>query len=143
MDHRKYVVFSVPDPNILESLTEARIKANEVFPGSMIRIVNVKSVLDAFDYSIENQFILKVNDHICEWNNKSFKFSVVGGKATLEETSQSPDVTMDIGPLSQMIVGFRTASQIYDSWELDCSEELLPILDQLFPSKTNFYREFF
>ncbi|MHA2236859.1 MAG: GNAT family N-acetyltransferase [Candidatus Hodarchaeales archaeon] len=143
MDHRKYVVFSVSDPNILESLIEPRIKANEVFPGSMIRVVNVKSVIEALDYPNDKEFVLKVNDNVCEWNNKSFNFRVVGGKAKLEETSQSADVTIDIGSLSQMIVGFRTASQLYDSWELDCSAKMLSILDLHFPSKTNFFREFF
>ncbi|MHA2203552.1 MAG: sterol carrier protein domain-containing protein, partial [Candidatus Hodarchaeales archaeon] len=59
------------------------------------------------------------------------------------ETSQSADITINIGPLSQMIVGFRTASQLYDSWEIDCSEEMLPMLNKLFPPQTNFYREFF
>ncbi len=143
MDHRKYVVFSTPDPNILASLIEARIKANEVFPGSMARIVDVKQVVEALDYSKEVKFVLKVNDPICEWNNKTFIFFVTEGRAFLEETSQSPDVTIDIGSLSQMIVGFRTASQLYDSWEIDCSEKMFPILNQLFPPQTNFYREFF
>ncbi len=143
MDHRKYVVFSTPDSNILESLTEAIVKANEVFPGSMIRIVNVKLVLETLDYPKDCEFILNVKDQICDWNNKTFNFSVVGGKLNLEETSKSPDVTIDIGPLSQMVVGLRTASQIYDSWEIDSSEDMLPILNQLFPSKINFFREFF
>ncbi|UCG00965.1 MAG: GNAT family N-acetyltransferase [Candidatus Heimdallarchaeota archaeon] len=142
-DHRKYVVFSTTDPNILESLIEARVKANEVFPGSMTRIVDVKSVIEAFGYLKDIKFVIKVNDQLCEWNNKAFTFIVSEGKANLEETSQSPDVTIDIGSLSQMIVGFRTASQLYDSWEIDCSEEMLPILNQLFPPQTNFYREFF
>jgi predicted acetyltransferase len=143
MDHRKYVVFSTPDPNILDSLIEPRIKANEVFPGSMIRIVDVKPVIEAFNYSENNTFVLKVKDEICNWNNKAFNVSITGGEANLEETSLKADVTIDIGSLSQMIVGFRTASQLYDSWDLECSEEFLPILERLFPPKTNFYREFF
>ncbi|MFX0124090.1 MAG: enhanced intracellular survival protein Eis [Candidatus Hodarchaeota archaeon] len=143
MDHRKYVTFSTPDPNILNSLTEERIKANEVFPGSMARIVDVKRVFEALAYSEEVEFVLKLNDQLCEWNDKSFNFITSEGRANLEETSQSSDVTIDIGPLSQMIVGFRTASQLYDSWEIDCSKEMLSRLNQLFPPQVNFYREFF
>ncbi|MFX1505623.1 MAG: enhanced intracellular survival protein Eis [Promethearchaeota archaeon] len=142
-DHRKYVVFSTPDPNILESLIEPRIKANEVFPGSMIRIVNVKSVFEAFEYPEDVEFVLNVNDQICDWNNKAFNVSITGGEANLEGTSQTADMTVDIGSLSQMIVGFRTASQLYNSWDLECSEDFIPILDRLFPPQTNFYREFF
>ncbi|MHA2327518.1 MAG: GNAT family N-acetyltransferase [Candidatus Hodarchaeales archaeon] len=142
-DHRKYVVFSTADANMLTFIKEANIKANEVFPGSMARIVDVRPVIEAFDYSEETSFVLKVNDSFCEWNNKSFQFTISGNQATLQETTHSPDVTIDIGPLSQMIVGFRTASQLYDSWEIDCSEEMIPMLDQLFPSQNNFYRDFF
>ncbi len=143
VDHRKYVVFSSPDSNMLAFLEEARIKANEVFPGSMARIVDVISVIEAFDYSEEVNFVLKVKDPECDWNNKSFSMSVSGGKAKLEETTHTPDVSIDIGSLSQMIAGFRTASQLYDSWEIDCSKEILPVLDRLFPPQKNFFREFF
>ncbi len=143
VDHRKYVVFSTADSNMLAFLEEARVKANEVFPGSMARIVDVVSVIEAFDYSEDTDFVLKIKDPECDWNNKSFRVSITDGKAKLEETTQAPDVSIDIGSLSQMIVGFRTASQLYDSWEIDCSKELIPILDRLFPPKKNFFREFF
>ena len=142
-DHRKYVVFSTPDPNILDSLTNPRVKANEIFPGSMIRIVDVKTVLETLEYSEDIELVLKVNDQMCKWNNKTFNFIATGGKTNLEETTQAADVIIDIGPLSQMVVGFRTATQLYDSWDIDCSEDILPYLNRLFPSQMNFYREFF
>ncbi|MFX0015504.1 MAG: enhanced intracellular survival protein Eis [Promethearchaeota archaeon] len=143
VDHRKYVVFSTPDPNVLNSLIEARIEANEVFPASMMRIVDIKAVFEALDYSENLEFILKVKDQFCTWNDKTFKVNIWGGKAKLEETTKSSDITIDIGSLSQMVVGFRTASQLYDSWEIDCPEEILPVLNQLYPAQTNFYRDFF
>jgi predicted acetyltransferase len=143
VDHRNYIVFSSPESNILSFLKEARIKANEVFPGSMARIVKVKPAIEAFSYSEEVEFVLKVKDNSCDWNNKTFSFAVVDDKATLEETTRPPDVSIDIGSLSQLIVGFRTASQLYDSWEIECSEELISVLDHLFPRQTNFFRDFF
>ena len=143
VDHRKYVVFSTADSNMLSFLGEARIKANEVFPGSMARVIDVVSVIEAFDYSVEADFVLKVKDSECDWNNDSFRMKVSEGKATLKRTTQSPDVSTNIGSLSQMITGFRTASQLYDSWEFDCSKEMIPSLDLLFPKQKNFFREFF
>ncbi|MFX0052534.1 MAG: enhanced intracellular survival protein Eis [Candidatus Hodarchaeota archaeon] len=143
VDHRNYVAFSTAESNVLAYLKEARIKANEVFPGSMVRIVDVKSVIEAFNYSEKTEFVMKVKDDQCEWNNKNFKVSFADNMAMLEETSRSADVSINIGSLSQLIVGFRTASQLYDSWEIDCAEEFIEVLDQLFPRQTNFFRDFF
>ncbi|MFX1285960.1 MAG: enhanced intracellular survival protein Eis [Promethearchaeota archaeon] len=143
MDHRDYITFSTADSNMLAFLKEARIKANEVFPASMTRIVDVIPVLEAFDYSEETKLVLKVIDQFCDWNNKTFSFNVSGGNAKLEETTSSYDISIEIGSLSQMIVGYRAASQLYDSWEIDCSKDILPLLDHLFPLQNNFFRDFF
>jgi len=143
MDHRNYIVFSTADSNILAFLKEARIKANEVFPASMVRIVDIIPVMEAFDYSEKIKLVLKVIDKFCDWNNKSFSFTVSGGRAKLEETTLPSDVTIEIGSLSQIIVGYRNASQLYDSWEIDCSKEIVSLLDRLFPLQNNFFRDFF
>ncbi|MFX0174153.1 MAG: sterol carrier protein domain-containing protein [Candidatus Hodarchaeota archaeon] len=143
VDHRNYVVFSTTESNMLAYLKETRIKANEVFLGSMVRIVDVKSVIEAFNYFERTDFVMKVKDDQCEWNNKNFNVTFADNEATLEEISQSVDMSIDIGSLSQLIVGFRTASQLYDSWEIECAEEFIPVLDRLFPKQTNFFRDFF
>ena len=143
VDHRKYIAFSSADSDMLSFLKEPRIKANEVFAGSMVRIVDVVSVIEAFDYSEDANFVLKVNDLSCDWNNKSFNVTVSADRTRLEETMQPPDVNIDIGSLSQMIVGYRTASQLYDAWDINCSKEMIPILDRLFPKQNNFFRDFF
>jgi predicted acetyltransferase len=142
-DHRKYVVFSTAETSILGYLKEARIKANEVFPGSMIRIIDIKSVLESFGYCEDLECVLQVIDTTCEWNNKSYSFITKNGKASLDETTSSPDITIDIGPLSQMVVGFRTATQLYDTWEITGSKKFLNKLDNLFPPQVNFFRDFF
>lgn len=142
-DHRKYVLFSSADPDILSYVRNQRITQNAVFAGSMARIVDAKSVLEAFNYSEEISFTLQIRDSYCEWNDKAFTFNVEDGQATLEETSQTPDVTVDIGALTQMIVGYRSASRLFESWEIEGSPKMLSILDRLFPTQNSFIRDFF
>ncbi len=143
VDHRRYIVFSSAEPNLLASLKEARIKANEVFPGSMARIVNLKSTLELLDFPIDAEFILHVKDKICDWNNGNFGIKISNGQAVIERSDKTPDMTIDIGSLTQMVVGFTNASELNESWNIDCSKDLLSTLDQLFPLQNNFFRDFF
>ncbi|MFQ5980472.1 MAG: enhanced intracellular survival protein Eis, partial [Candidatus Heimdallarchaeota archaeon] len=142
-DHRKYVLFSSADPDMLSYVRNPRIKQNAVFAGSMARLVDAKSVLEALHYSKDARIILKIHDKQCEWNNKAFIFTVEGGQATLEETSQDPDITVGIGALTQIVVGYRSASSLYESWEIECEPIMLSVLDQLFPTQISFLRDFF
>jgi predicted acetyltransferase len=143
VDQRKYILFSSAEPNILASLKEARAKANEVFSGSMARIVNLKAILESFDYPIDVELVLYVKDDMCGWNDGKFKLKISNGKAVIEKTEEKPDVTIDIGSLTQMVVGFTNASVLYETWDIDCSKEFLSTLDRLFPLKNNFFRDFF
>lgn len=143
IDHRKYVLFSCADSNIQVFLKEPRVKAHDVFPGSMVRIVDIIPVIEIFDYPEDTDFILKVTDQWCDWNNNTYNCKISEQKATLEKSTKSPDVTIDIGSLSQMVVGYRNASQLHDSWEINCSKDMIPILDRLFPKQNNFFRDFF
>ncbi len=141
--HRKFAMFSVSDHFYPSTVICNYRDIIRVRPGGMARIVNVKDLFEAFDYPIETDFVLRVIDDFFSPNNKSFRFKVTKGKATLEETSDSPDVTISIGSLSQMATGYRNASQLWESWEIDCMKDMLPILDKLFPSRINFLRDFF
>lgn len=144
-DHRRYVLFGSPDPCMLSYVENPRVKQTDIFAGSMARIVNVKDVLEGFDYPSEEDvsFVIQVKDSFCDWNNSSFSFSLDGGKATIAKTSKPADVHIEIGALTQMIVGYRTASQLYDSWEIEASPQLRQTLDGLFPNQNNFFRDFF
>ncbi|MHA2172282.1 MAG: GNAT family N-acetyltransferase [Candidatus Kariarchaeaceae archaeon] len=143
VDHRKYILFSSAEPNLLASLKEARTKANEVFPGSMARIVNLKTILESFDYPLDVDFVLYVKDDICEWNNGKFRVKISNGKAVIKKADEKPEVTIDIGSFTQMVVGFTNASALYETWNIDCSKEFLSTLDRLFPLRNNFFRDFF
>lgn len=109
----------------------------------MVRIVDLVPVIETFEYEIETDFVLKVEDQWCNWNNNIYHFKVSKEETKLKTTTQAPDVSIGIGSLSQMVVGYRNASQLYDSWEIDCPKEMVHILDRLFPKQNNFFRDFF
>ncbi len=142
-EHRTYVTFTSPDPDIINYVRNPRMKSNQIMANSMFRIIDIKTVLKTFDYSYDANISIKVNDENCKWNNKTFLFEVNNFKGSISETTSSPDVKIDIGSLGQMVVGYRTASQLYNSWDIECTPEMLNILDRLFPTQTNYIRDFF
>ncbi|MFX0115696.1 MAG: enhanced intracellular survival protein Eis [Candidatus Hodarchaeota archaeon] len=144
-DHRKYVLFGSPDHDIMSYVSNPRVKQTDIFAGSMIRIIDVETVLQAFSYPNigDESLILQIQDPNCKWNEKSISLCLENEKVTISETSQPADVKVEIGALSQMVVGYRTASQLHNSWDIECSQDMLAMLDQLFPRQNNFMRDFF
>lgn len=80
--------------------------------GMMLRVVNVEEALKAYDYASEGTFIIKVEDEVCEWNNKCFKVKVQGETINIEETGQMADVVINIRQLTQVLIGFRTLAEV-------------------------------
>ncbi|MFX1513216.1 MAG: enhanced intracellular survival protein Eis [Promethearchaeota archaeon] len=143
-DHRKHILFSIPCPPFVSSIaTPNYTNIIRLRPNAMARIVNVKDLFELFNYSYDVNFVLKVNDELIPANNKNFWIKITNGKAKLEETTNTPDIRISIGSLTQIIIGYRNASQLHESWEIDCSTDMLSTLDQLFPTQTNFLRDFF
>ncbi|MFX0092084.1 MAG: sterol carrier protein domain-containing protein, partial [Candidatus Hodarchaeota archaeon] len=83
-------------------------------------------------------------DEHCSRNNKIFSLDVKAGKGTCkEDEKQDPDAIIEIGPLTQLVVGYLTANELAEMRELKASKEAVFILEHLFPRCNNFLREFF
>ncbi|WP_207588703.1 GNAT family N-acetyltransferase [Halomontanus rarus] len=142
-----------------------------VEPGPMVRIVDVAETLSALSYSglerLESfepfeagdrlRVTLAVEDPLVEWNDGVFGLSVspengIGedsdGAMTCEREpatpSADPDATIDIGALSQLAVGYRSAKTLERAGRLAVSgERVTETLAALFPSTPVYLREFF
>ena len=146
MDHRQYVLFGHADPNILSYVSNNYVKSYKINSSSMARIIDVKAVLESLNYPIDSahNFTVQIEDEMCEWNNKTFQVTVDRGNCKVVETAtESPNVVLDIGSMTQMVIGYQTPSDLYDSWDIEASDEMLQTLDRLFPRQNTFLRDFF
>lgn len=114
----KYPYAHVPLP--MDTLTEtyctdtALSKLScELFLNSMVRVVNVKRILELARYQGDGQMILSIADGLIKQNNAAFCITFKSGKAfSVLETDAPPDVSMDIGTFSAAIAGKYESHQI-------------------------------
>ncbi|GAB7017582.1 GNAT family N-acetyltransferase [Halostagnicola bangensis] len=118
--------------------------------GPMVRIVDVESALSMVTYPVAEssgttrRLTLSVSDPLVEWNDGCFELEVAKGEATCERTSGQADAELDIGALSQLLVGTRSARDLERVGRLrTASEAELERLEALFPETKVYLREHF
>ncbi|MWG33346.1 GNAT family N-acetyltransferase [Halomarina oriensis] len=131
-----------PDAVLFDVVGDPRDPTVELKPGPMIRLVDVREALRALDYpeNASGTVTLAVADGLAEWNDGTFRLDVANGRATCErvETGGDPgaaDASLAVGPLSQLAVGYRSASRLQTVGKLDGSEDVVERLDALFPTE--------
>lgn len=118
----------------------------EVAPGQMVRIVDVPLALESVEHpSVEHAAItLAVEDDHADWNDRTFEFVVEDGVATVDETDADPDVTVGVGTLSQLFVGYLSVERAQVVGDLRVhTPEAAATLDALFPERDVFLPEQF
>lgn len=107
--------------------------------GAMARIVDVVETLGALRYpDIDAAVRLSVTDPLVEWNDGTFRLTVRNGDATCEAIADAEGTALavDIGVLTQLAVGYRTAEQLAEDGRIDGSAGAVQTLQRLFPPTT-------
>lgn len=118
----------------------------EVTSGPMVRLVDVRTALEAIPYpGVEHaDLALAVEDEHAPWNDGTFSLRVRDGEATLSESDAEPGATVDVGTLSQLFVGHLPVERARDLGGLDVRRpEAAATLDGLFPEHEVFVAESF
>ena len=127
----------VPDPHELDCT---------IHTGPMVRIVDVTEALAALSYPERDaRVVIDVADPIADWNEGTFELVVKDGTASCDRIDDEPDASLDetdasvdVGSLSQLAVGYRSAADLEEAGDLEASTEALRDLDALFP-RTDVY----
>ena len=118
------MAFILEDGNVTETIR----------PYMMARIVDVEQFF--VDYRTDGAeadvvFAFEVEDSFLEWNNRTFCVLFHGGRA--EVTDMEPDytVSLSIGSLTTMLMGYMTASQLARLERLKAEPEAVEALDEI------------
>jgi predicted acetyltransferase len=119
-----------------------------VSPGPQVRVVAVEHALEAVAYPDDATASLRlaVTDRHAPWNDGCFELRVddgVGECRRVDGEHGDADVTLDIGTLSQLYVGFRAPVELRRTGDLEASDESVEALATLFPPQTVHLREYF
>jgi predicted acetyltransferase len=109
--------------------------------GPMVRVVDVPTALESLPYpeGVTADLTLGVTDPVLDANDGSFRLSVADGRADVERTDADPSTTLDVGTLSQAVVGYRPVGDL----PVEAEETVCDRLAAVFPSRDLYLREFF
>ncbi|MCK4285610.1 MAG: GNAT family N-acetyltransferase [Candidatus Lokiarchaeota archaeon] len=147
-DQRKYIagVFS-EEENIIDLLKTPRIKSRYIFDNSLLRIIDVKTVLENLKYPLDNfSIIFHITDEFCPWNKGFFTLTSEEKKISVEfhnSSEKKADVEIDVSYLAQILAGFRTISDLLDFGFVSVNQEKIGLLQDLFPLTNNYFHDFF
>ncbi|WP_049902478.1 GNAT family N-acetyltransferase [Halococcus agarilyticus] len=131
---------------LLDVVTDRDAIEVEVAAGKMVRIVDVPGALEAVPYPDVDDATLTiaVDDPHAPWNDATFAIEVAEGEASVATTDDEPAATVDIGTLSQLLVGYCSAERARRIGGLDVrSTAATDALAELFPEKEVFLPERF
>ncbi|MFU8868523.1 enhanced intracellular survival protein Eis, partial [Natronococcus sp.] len=104
--------------------------------GPMVRLVDVAEGLPALTAGeADAELEIEVEDPLADWNDGRFVLEATDGAATCErvDSDGQPDATLDIGALSQLAVGTRSASALAYAGRLEADDRTVAVLEGFFP----------
>lgn len=137
--------YETPDASLLDLVGDPGDVEVEVHAGPQVRVVDVPGALEATAVrgDVHDDLVVGVEDPIAPWNDGAFRVEAEAGAVTVEPTDADPHAVVGIGPLSQLVVGYRTAGALAEVGELDGDPTAIEALGRLFPAGDPFLRERF
>ena len=145
-DH-SYVKFSLPVTSAVQYLApEWSLGAVrwELRAGGMVRVINVKRVLEKARYLGSGAAVLQIRDSQIPENNSRFAVQFSEGKAvSVTRSEEAPDISLDISTFSALIAGaadFADAKYTLSGMEIHQEN---PCLGQIFYRKPLYITDYF
>jgi predicted acetyltransferase len=93
------------DWELILMLAEFRRLRFTLQDGLWVRIVDVDRALSARSYAGDGALVLALVDHFCPWNEGTWKLVAGSSGASVERTSQAPDLKLDAAALGAAYLG--------------------------------------
>ncbi|MFC4406055.1 GNAT family N-acetyltransferase [Haloarchaeobius iranensis] len=115
----------------------------ELQGGPMVRIVDVADALETVAYGADGTVTVDVSDGLAPWNDDTFSVDVSAGSGTVHRVEGDADAELDVGALTQLLVGYAPAGSLAKTTDLTADDETLATLDRLFPENDAAVLDFF
>lgn len=137
----------LPEDDALAGQLAANKKAVVRYPFLMVRIVDVVQCLETICYSVQQaQLTLAVTDLFAAWNQGVYQLQIVAGKGSVQRVAvdAEADAQITIEGLSQLVMGSRSAEQLYRQNLLQVKQaQTLQLLQQLLPQQQTYINEYY
>ena len=119
----------------------------ELKTGPMARVVDVADALETCPYPDDAaaDLTLAVTDDTADWNDGTFRLSIRDDDVECTPADVAdPDATLDVGTVSQLVVGYHDVAAARRVGGLSVADEnVADALAALFPTETGYLRTFF
>jgi predicted acetyltransferase len=135
-----------PDASLLTIAPKPGAIDTTVYTGPMIRLVDVAEALRrrAYPETTSGTAVIGVDDPLLDRNDRCFRLNLDGGEARVTLVETDPDLTLGVGSLSQLYVGYRSVDDLMRTH--DATVHADPARETLadgFPTAEVFVREQF
>ena len=125
-----YTYFSEP---IAFEMDDGDIKET-IRPYAMGRIIDIESFLQNYPCDPDGGTLyieLEIEDHLLLWNNRSFRLCFSDGKCMLTDEPAEYKLKMEIGTLTTLLLGYKTAERLYALERIEGKQEAVDRLDDV------------
>jgi predicted acetyltransferase len=135
------------DASLLDRLSDPDDADTTVRPGPMVRVVDAEAALSGLPTpATDERVVVRVREPRDDWNDGTFAVGVDDGRTTCRRIDDGDgtaaggttdgDVTVEVGALSRLVVGSRSASSLATLGDVDGDADAVARLDALFPRET-------
>lgn len=127
----------VPDAPLLDHLPVRSGIETTLHPGTMVRLVDVPSVLETIDYppDVSGSLVIDVEDDLVGWHDAPIELTLADGDATVTRTDATPTIELDIGVLSAIVAGLRPVERFVAAGDIEGAREDIDLLAAAFPPR--------
>ena len=137
--------------DLLDRVASPKSVSCELSHGAMVRIADVPTALESLTYpeDLTATVTLDVVDELAGWNDETFEIRFEHGRVQCNRVEggngdTNPDVTVDVGTLSQLVVGYCDVDRAARVGTLTIHrEETRGVFERAFPPRPVELAEFF
>ena len=121
------------DDPAVELFAEPRLLDARDNEGAWFRIVDLAGALAARGYSGDGTLRIGIpDDDLTPWNQGTWQLEVRDGAATINKTTEAPDIVASIKSLTSLYTGFRSARMLASWGLITASQQAAMTADALF-----------
>lgn len=96
-----------------------------------VRILDVRTALEARSYRADGSMVVGVEDSFLPQNSGAYRLTVSDGAASIESTTDAPDVSISIDHLGTLYLGTHRAEMLARANRITGAPEAVELLDRM------------
>lgn len=127
-------------------LEDAAIKET-ISPYYMARIVDLEQFIAQYPFkphTKERTWIFKLDDPMLPWNQGTFSLQISpAGHGTISRTTNNSLATTNIQTMTTMLLGYKRPDYLQKIGRLNCSPEIIDMLEDAIEQQTPYFSDYF